>query len=27
LAEAIGDIRDFLGSQAVTHAPPPLITG
>ena len=27
LAEAIGDIREFLGSEAVTHATPPLITG
>jgi ATP-dependent DNA helicase DinG len=27
LAEAIGDIRAFLGSDAVTHAPAPLITG
>jgi len=27
LAEAIGDIRAFLGSEAVTHAPTPLITG
>jgi ATP-dependent DNA helicase DinG len=27
LAEAIGDIREFLGPEAVTHAPAPLITG
>lgn len=27
LAEAIGDIRAFLGPQAVTHAPMPLING
>jgi len=27
LAEAIGDIRQFLGEGAVTHAPTPLITG
>ncbi|MCX7280040.1 MAG: ATP-dependent DNA helicase [Alphaproteobacteria bacterium] len=27
LAEAIGDIRAFLGEPAVTHAPTPLITG
>jgi ATP-dependent DNA helicase DinG len=27
LAEAIGDIRAFLGEAAVTHAPTPLITG
>jgi hypothetical protein len=27
LAEAIGDIRAFLGPETVTHAPHPLITG
>ncbi len=27
LAEAIGDIRAFLGPETVTHAPAPLITG
>jgi len=27
LAEAIGDIREFLGPEAVTRGPPPLITG
>jgi ATP-dependent DNA helicase DinG len=27
LAEAIGDIRQFLGAEAVTHVPTPLITG
>jgi ATP-dependent DNA helicase DinG len=27
LAEAIGDIREFLGDSAVTHASTPLITG
>lgn len=27
LAEAIGDIRTFLGPETVTHARPPLITG
>jgi ATP-dependent DNA helicase DinG len=27
LAEAIGDIRQFLGHEAVTQGHPPLITG